>query len=92
MSNKLVERMFQLFAAALIGVAVYYYLSGNMDRVFVAAVLGSLCFFIGIRFQVKERLQNRDDDRQRVLAEQETEIESADALFEKEISRRDNYR
>ena len=42
--------------------AAYYYLAGNVEYVFVAAALGSLCFFIGIRFQVKERIRERAEE------------------------------
>ncbi len=73
-TNKLFEILFQGAAAILILLAVYSYAKGDMDRVFVAAVLGSLCFFIGIRFQVKERLQVRSDERV-------SELNSADVDF-----------
>ncbi|NNE67746.1 MAG: hypothetical protein HKN33_14385 [Pyrinomonadaceae bacterium] len=62
-SNKALERISQIFAAALIATAVYFYLVGNTDLMFVAAVVGSVCFFVGIRFQVKERLAHRERNR-----------------------------
>lgn len=62
MSNKLLERLFQFFAAVLVVLAVYFYLNGQIENVFITAVFGSLCFFIGIRFQVKERLDARAEE------------------------------
>ncbi|MDH3494818.1 MAG: hypothetical protein OEM82_14785 [Acidobacteriota bacterium] len=85
-SNKLLERVFQFFAAVLTGTAVFFYLSGNYERVFVAAVLGSLCFFIGIRFQVKERLAIRNKDRkaeERALEQEREPLAAGDHLENK---------
>lgn len=61
LSNKFFEVFFQVSSVILVVFAGYSYLEGDMDRVFVSAVIGSLCFFIGIRFQVKERLQLRSE-------------------------------
>ena len=47
--------------------SAYFLWAGDYDRVFVMAALGSLFFFIGIRFQVKERLAERE--RRRELAD-----------------------
>ncbi len=55
------ERFFQILAVILIGVAAYFLWSGNTDGTFVAAVLGAAAFFLSIRFQVKERLKQRND-------------------------------
>lgn len=91
MSNKFAERLFQFFAAALIGSAVYSYLNGHMNRVFVATVVGSLCFFVSIRFQVKERLQVRNENRRRELDENRAAFQSADVAFEEKASEPDNF-
>jgi hypothetical protein len=32
---------------------------GNTDGMFIAAVLGAVCFFLSIRFQIKERNARR---------------------------------
>ena len=53
------ERIFQILAVILIGVAAIFLWLGNWDGVFVAAVLGSVSFFVSYRFQVKERMDKR---------------------------------
>jgi len=54
-----VERLFQILAVVLAAVAGVLFWLGNTDGLFVAAVLGAVCFFLSIRFQVKERLNSR---------------------------------
>jgi hypothetical protein len=54
------DRVFQIVAVIVAGVAVYFLWAGNNDAAFVAAVLGSVAFFLSVRFQVKERNQQRD--------------------------------
>ena len=53
------ERIFQILAVILIGIAAYFLWKGNNDGVFIAAVFGAVCFFLSIRFQVKERFKVR---------------------------------
>ena len=53
------ERIFQILAVILIGVAAIFLWLGNWDAVFVSAVLGSVSFFVSYRFQVKERMDKR---------------------------------
>ena len=53
------ELLFQILAVILIGVAAIFLWLGNWDGVFVAAVLGSVSFFVSYRFQVKERMDKR---------------------------------
>lgn len=53
------ERLFQILAVILIGVAAFFLWKGNTDGLFVSAVLGAVCFFLSIRFQVNERLKQR---------------------------------
>ena len=54
------ERLFQILAVILIGVAAFFLWTGNTDGLFVATVLGAVCFFLSIRFQVKERVERRN--------------------------------
>jgi hypothetical protein len=54
------ERIFQIAAVILIGVAAFFLWKGNNDWMFVAAVVGAVCFFLSVRFQVKERLKHRE--------------------------------
>lgn len=55
------ERLFQITAVILIGVAAYFLWQGSTDGMFVAAVLGAVAFFLSIRFQVKERLKQKEN-------------------------------
>lgn len=41
-----------------------------MDGLFVSAVIGAVCFFLSIRFQVKERLKVREAEREEQSAEE----------------------
>jgi hypothetical protein len=56
------ERLFQILAVILIGVAAIFLWKDNNDAMFVAAVLGAVCFFLSIRFQVKERMKLRESE------------------------------
>ena len=49
------ERLFQILAVALAGVAAYFLFSGRPDAAFVTAVLGVCAFFLAIRFPMKQR-------------------------------------
>lgn len=63
------DRVFQIVAVGLAGLAAYFLWVGNTDGAFVSAVLGSVSFFLSIRAQVKERNQIREAER--MAAEQE---------------------
>jgi uncharacterized membrane protein YdjX (TVP38/TMEM64 family) len=60
----ILERIFQVMAAVLAGAAAYAFWYGSKDAGFIAAVLGSVAFFLSIRFQVKERNRIRESDRE----------------------------
>jgi len=51
-----VERVFQILAVILAGIAAYFLWMENKDGVFVSIVLAACSFFISIRFQAKARL------------------------------------
>lgn len=57
-----IERLFQVAAVILIGFAAYFLWRENMDGVFVSAVLGAVAFFLSVRFQVKERIEQREKE------------------------------
>ncbi|CAN5470999.1 MAG: hypothetical protein M3449_09310 [Acidobacteriota bacterium] len=59
------ERIFQILAVILAGVAAYFLWKGNGDRAFVSAVLGAVSFFLSVRFQVKERNRLREIEREK---------------------------
>jgi len=56
------ERLFQILAVILIGVAAYFLWKGNTDGTFIAAVLGAVAFFLSVRFQVKGRLKLQETE------------------------------
>ena len=56
------ERIFQMIAVILVGVAAFFLWKGNNDGLFIAAVAGAVCFFLSIRFQVKDRLDRRKNE------------------------------
>ena len=58
------ERVFQIVAVILAGIAAYFLWTGNKDGAFVSAVLGCVSFFLSIRVQVKERRRSREDEEQ----------------------------
>lgn len=57
------ERFFQIMAAILAGVAVFFWWKGSNDAMFISTVVGSVCFFLSIRFQVKERMEQRAKEK-----------------------------
>jgi hypothetical protein len=54
------DRVFQIVAVILAGIAGYFLWMKNNDGAFVSAVLGCVSFFLSIRFQVKERNRIRE--------------------------------
>lgn len=54
------ELIFRILAVILIGIAAYFLWNGNGENAFVSAVLGAASFFLSIRFQVKDRLRERE--------------------------------
>lgn len=59
-----IDTVFQILAVVLAGAAAYFLLTGNGDGAFVSAVLGSVAFFISVRFQVKARNAAREAERE----------------------------
>ena len=55
-TNKM-DRVFQILAVILIGVAAFFLWNGNADAAFASAVFGAVSYFLSIRFQVKARLK-----------------------------------
>ncbi len=53
-------------AVILIGVATFFLWKGNNDAMFISAVVGAVCFFLSIRFQVKEKLKQRKFEEQEI--------------------------
>jgi hypothetical protein len=59
------ERVFQIVAVMMAGIAAYFLWGRNTEGAFVSAVLGCVAFFLSIRFQVKERNRVREAENQR---------------------------
>ena len=57
------ERIFQILAVILAGVAAYFLWTGNNDGAFVSVVLGCVSFLLSVRFQVKDRTRIRELER-----------------------------
>lgn len=53
------ELLFKILAVVFIGIAAFFLWQGSKDGVFVSAVVGAVCFFLSIRFQVVERNKQR---------------------------------
>lgn len=64
-----IDTVFQILAVVLAGAAAYFLLTGNHDGAFVSAVLGSVAFFLSVRFQVKARNTAREAERERQASE-----------------------
>ena len=58
------ERLFQLLAVILAGIAAFFLWRNNSDEMFVSGVLGAVCFFLSYRFQVGERMKQRESEAQ----------------------------
>ena len=52
-----INRIFQIVAVILVGIAAYFLWLENRDGVFVALVLSGCAYFLSMRFQIKERLK-----------------------------------
>ena len=58
------ERLFQLLAVILAGIAAFFLWRNNNDAMFVSGVLGAVCFFLSYRFQVGERMKHWETEAQ----------------------------
>lgn len=72
------ELLFKLLAVIFIGIAVFFLWRGNRDGTFVASVLGAVCFFLSVRFQIAARNKQREEN----LLEEEFDPENEELLPE----------
>lgn len=92
------ERIFQISAVILGGIAACFLWIEYKDGVFVAAVLGAVSFFLSIRVQVKGRLNERDRERLALELEEEELLrleeaeESIDFKTEREYLITENWK
>ena len=54
------DRLFQILIVFFVGVAAYFWWTGNKDGIFASVVFASVCFFLSIRFQANGRMKQRD--------------------------------
>ncbi len=59
------EKIFQILAVIFIGIAAFFLWKGSVDGLFISAVLGAVCFFLSVRFQVGERMKTRNAEREK---------------------------
>lgn len=59
--------LFKIGAVILIGIAVFFLWQGNYDALFVTAVFGAVSFFLSIRFEVGERVKQREEENQKAV-------------------------
>ena len=53
-------RIFQILAVVLTGAAAFLFWRGDSDMTFVVAALAACSFFLSIRYQIKERIDERN--------------------------------
>jgi hypothetical protein len=63
------DRVFQIVAVGLVGLAAYFFWTGSTDAAFASAVLGCVSFFLGIRVQMKARNRIWEEQRKRDKAD-----------------------
>lgn len=73
------DRIFQILAVILGGVAAYFLWIGNKDGAFVSAVLGCVSFFLSVRAQVTERRRLREEEEKSQVQAESDEAPGEDA-------------
>jgi hypothetical protein len=59
----MIIRIFQVLSIVFALAAGFFLWQANADGAFVSAVLAAVCFFLIIRFQIKERIAIREAER-----------------------------
>lgn len=65
------ERLFQILAVILAGVAAFFWWQDNNDAAFAAGVCAAASYFLSMRFQMKARVQHADAEKDAAAAEEE---------------------
>ena len=65
------ERLFQILAVILAGIAAYFLWRGNVENAFLTAIFGAVAFFLSVRFQVHERMKQRQEEREAEISDSE---------------------
>ncbi|HMS41313.1 MAG TPA: hypothetical protein PKE69_13870 [Pyrinomonadaceae bacterium] len=63
-------KLFQILAVICIGIAAFFLWRTDYEAVFIAAVLGAICFFLSVRFEVGERVKEREAEKKRKIEEE----------------------
>ena len=74
------ELVFRILAVILIGIAAYFLWTGDGENAFISAVLGSVSFFLSVRFQIKGRLPDRVPVENEEFTEPEPHLEDSSQL------------
>ncbi len=59
------DRLFQIVAVILTGIAAYFLWKGNGENAFAVGVFGAVSFFLSLRFQAKSRLRQTEIEREK---------------------------
>ncbi|MBS1796934.1 MAG: hypothetical protein JSS81_24120 [Acidobacteria bacterium] len=60
------DKLFQILAVILAGVAAYFYFwKGDTEKSFIAGVLAAAAFFLNVRFRIKDRLLEAEEEKKR---------------------------
>ena len=72
------HRIFQVLAVVLVGVAAFSLYRGDTDLAFETGVLAACSFFLSYRFQIKDRIAEREsvDEDEEYYDEYEDEPEA----------------
>lgn len=63
MSNKTLEKLFQIVSAILIGIAAFFWWRENNDLAFIPGVLAVVSFFLSYRYRLKEGIESNAIER-----------------------------
>jgi hypothetical protein len=65
------QRLFQILAVILAGIAAYFFWQDDTSKSFVAGVLAAVSFFLSVRFQVSERMRQREAEEEETWNEED---------------------
>jgi hypothetical protein len=64
--------IFQVISLIFVAIAFYFLLwRGNVENAFLAAVFGSVVFFLGIRSQIQKRRVSEVDSKKQFIDQEE---------------------
>ena len=80
MSGTQLIRIFQILAAILAGVALFFWWRDNTDWAFASGVCAAASYFLAMRFQMKARVNAADAEKEREEAGAEPDPDDADTF------------